>query len=227
MTASEWWTRARARWLDGDVTNAPEDIGAWHDLDHQDRQRVDARLKLGLRHADPSVRRFAHHVAEDIAVATMDTAKASDHLLLEIAAVHHRGEPLAPGDPVPGCACQLCTGVSTDDPARLPAWRRADPERAAKSDDERRRAWKRRVEAARRISIVDMARMLGCGDPVKRGRELVVRCPLHADDDPSCTVDPDKGVWYCFPCAEGGDAIDLFMRARRLDFAGAVKELAA
>ena len=151
----------------------------------------------------------------------------SEHLSLEIAAAFTRGRPLEPGDPVPGCGCEFCTGIPADHPARVPAWRRADPKRAARSDDERRRNWERRVELARSVSILDVANMLGCGDPVKRGRELHVRCPLHDDADPSCAVDPDAGVWFCFPCGEGGDAIKLLMRARHLDFADAVREMAA
>lgn len=128
---------------------------------------------------------------------------------------------------MPGCGCDLCTGIPADDPARQPAWRSADPERAAQLDEQRRQGWERRVDDARHISIIHIARMLGCGDPVKRGRELAVICPLHADDDPSCRVDPDRNVWYCDRCAEGGDGIELYMRARRLHFAAAIKELAA
>jgi hypothetical protein len=152
----------------------------------------------------------------------------SEHLSLEIAAAFFRGAPLEPGEPVPGCSCEPCTGIPEDHPARVPAWRRADREGAARSDEERRERWERRVEAARALGIVAIAARLGCGEPVRLWRKkLAVRCPLHADSDPSCTIDPVAGVWYCWPCGEGGDAIALYMRARRLDFASAVRELAA
>ena len=60
---------------------------------------------------------------------------------------------------------------------------------------------------------------------MKRGRELVVRCPLHGDEEPSCMINPTEGVWYCFPCGAGGDALKLLMQARRLSFADAVREM--
>ena len=151
----------------------------------------------------------------------------SDHLSLEIAAAFSRGGPLDPGEPVPGCSCPTCTGLPEDHPARLPAWRRADPEGAAQSDREREERWARRADAARSLSIIEIAARLGCGDPVRRGRELAVRCPLHVDEDPSCTLDVGTGLWYCFPCGEGGDGIELYVRARRLTFADAVRDLAA
>lgn len=150
----------------------------------------------------------------------------SEHLRLEIAAAAVRRSPLELGEPVPGCRCERCTGLPADHPARLPAWRRLKPEEAARSDHEHREAQMRRVGAARRISIVEVTARLGCGDPVRRGKELAVRCPLHADEDPSCRVDPVAGVWFCDPCGEGGDGIDLWMRARRVPFTEAAKELA-
>lgn len=225
MNAAQWWAGARARWLDGDVTRPPGYIEAWHDLDVRHRRRLHRRVKTGLRHADQWVRRFAHRVAADIAVAMMDTAQSSNHLRLELAAARLRQAPLKPGEVVPGCSCAECTGLPDDHPARLPSWRRANWATATGGDDQRRRRWERRVDAARRISIVDIAQMLGCGDPVRRGRALHVCCPLHDDVDPSCRLDIESNVWFCDPCAVGGDAISLYMRARRLDFADAVREL--
>lgn len=151
----------------------------------------------------------------------------SDHLVREIAAAARRGRPLGPGEPVPGCSCPTCTGIPADSPARVPAWKRRNPRRATQSERERREAWESRVDAARRVSIAHVAVLVGCGDPVKRGREYVVRCPLHEDSDPSCRLDLAAGLWYCDPCAEGGDAIAMYMKARRVSFADAVRELAA
>jgi len=109
------------------------------------------------------------------------------------------------------------------------ARQRAQARRAARR---RRRAtpgpspeWERRIEAARALTVADVGRLLGCGEPVRRGRELAVRCPLHEDHAPSLTFDPGGTVWFCFPCGLGGDAIELYMKATRLDFADAVREL--
>ena len=93
------------------------------------------------------------------------------------------------------------------------------------TDGDRRRRWGESVDAARDIPLVDVVRRLGLGDPVNQGKRLVLRCPLHEDHRPSMSLDPDKGLWYCFPCAEGGDGIRLWMRTRRVDFTAAVQEL--
>lgn len=223
--AAWWWSRARARWMEGEPPD-PADVDAWNDLSREDRRRIAARLDKGLRHPDPAVRAFAWKAVEDTVVATMDRDTGSAHLRLEIAAVHHRARPLDPGEPVPGCGCEACTGVPEDDVARVPAWRRRNPERAARTDAERRREWERLVENARRVPLLDVVARLGLGEPVKRGRELAVRCPLHEDTDPSCRLDTDAGLWYCDPCGEGGDGIQLYMSTQRVDFAEAVRELA-
>ena len=157
----------------------------------------------------------------------MRTDRASEHLRLEVAAAFVRGEPLAAGASVPGCCCETCTGIPDDHPAAVPAWRRRNPDRAALTDPGRGRARALKIKSARAVPILEVARRLGCNDPVKRGREVRVRCPIHNDHDPSLRIDPDRGLWFCDPCGEGGDGIRLWMRARRLGFAEAVRELAA
>jgi CHC2 zinc finger len=37
-----------------------------------------------------------------------------------------------------------------------------------------------------------------------RGVHATGLCPFHPDRSPSFTADLNKGVWYCFPCGEGG-----------------------
>lgn len=81
------------------------------------------------------------------------------------------------------------------------------------------------VNAARAIPILDVARRLGLGEPRKAGREWLVRCPLHEDRRPSLRLSAARNAWFCDPCAEGGDGIGLVMRARRLSFLDAVREL--
>ena len=86
--------------------------------------------------------------------------------------------------------------------------------------------WERQVDTARGAQVLDVVRRY-VGEPVKRGRSWSVSCPFHDDAKPSFSIEPDKGLWYCFPCGIGGDGIELVMRLRHLDFAGAVRELAA
>ena len=132
----------------------------------------------------------------------------------------HFAEPsvLDVDKPVPGCGCPGCTGIPSDHPVRQRQRRRrqAGYERFAET-----------VKKVRRIPIAQVAERLGLGVPTRRGKSVMVRCPLHDDHHPSMSIDTGKGLWFCFPCGEGGDGIKLYMRARRLNFAEAVRELAA
>ncbi len=51
-------------------------------------------------------------------------------------------------------------------------------------------------------------------------------CPFHAERTPSFSVSPSKGVYYCFGCGAGGDAIRFLREVEHLDFAEAVDRLA-
>lgn len=82
------------------------------------------------------------------------------------------------------------------------------------------------VDRARRASIRRVAERLHLGVPEKQGRECVVECPFHADEHPSLRLNESDGLWYCFPCGEGGDTIELVQRVRRVGFKRAVKWIA-
>jgi DNA primase len=51
-------------------------------------------------------------------------------------------------------------------------------------------------------------------------------CPFHDEKTPSFTVRTDKGVFYCFGCGKGGDAITFVMELDKLSFVEAVEHLA-
>lgn len=40
-------------------------------------------------------------------------------------------------------------------------------------------------------------------------REVLVRCPVHDEDRPSCSVNEDDGLWNCHACSASGDAFTL------------------
>jgi len=67
------------------------------------------------------------------------------------------------------------------------------------------------------------------GDHVKlkkRGRKYEGLCPFHEEKTPSFSIDPEKGLYYCFGCHQGGDSIDFVMKLDRLSFPEAVDRLA-
>ena len=60
----------------------------------------------------------------------------------------------------------------------------------------------------------------------RKGRDYQGVCPLHKEKTPSFHVDPDKGLFYCFGCGAGGDAIKLHMLTSGDDFPAAIESLA-
>ncbi len=81
------------------------------------------------------------------------------------------------------------------------------------------------VQAVRdSIDIVEIA-----GDLTrlqKKGKRYQGLCPFHKEKTPSFSVDPDQGLFYCFGCGEGGDAIKLFQQSSGDDFPAAIEALA-
>lgn len=59
----------------------------------------------------------------------------------------------------------------------------------------------------------------------KRGQQTLALCPFHADSRPSLTVNDHKGLYMCFVCQKGGDAINFVERYKGLDFKDAVLEI--
>lgn len=60
----------------------------------------------------------------------------------------------------------------------------------------------------------------------KMGRNFRGLCPFHSEKNPSFYVSPEKGIFYCFGCNKGGNAINFLMEYEKLDFPDAVKRLA-
>jgi DNA primase len=59
------------------------------------------------------------------------------------------------------------------------------------------------------------------------GRRYQGICPFHAEKTPSFSVNPELGLYHCFGCGVGGDAIQFIREIEHLDFATAVERLAA
>jgi DNA primase len=60
----------------------------------------------------------------------------------------------------------------------------------------------------------------------KRGKNYVGLCPFHAEKAPSFSVSPDKQMFYCFGCGEGGNVISFLMKHEKLGFSDAIRHLA-
>lgn len=60
----------------------------------------------------------------------------------------------------------------------------------------------------------------------RAGKEHKGLCPFHQEKSPSFHVNPDKGIFKCFGCGEGGDVFAFVQKAKGLDFLDSVRELA-
>ncbi len=59
------------------------------------------------------------------------------------------------------------------------------------------------------------------------GSRYVGLCPFHAEKTPSFSVNQELGLYRCFGCDRGGDAITFVREIEHLDFVDAVERLAA
>ncbi len=63
--------------------------------------------------------------------------------------------------------------------------------------------------------------------PLKQtGKYYRALCPFHTEKTPSFTVNPERQIFYCFGCGEGGDVFRFLMRREGFSFPDAVRHLA-
>lgn len=75
---------------------------------------------------------------------------------------------------------------------------------------------------------VDMLELVSRYVTLKRaGKNYIGSCPFHQEKTPSFTVNPDRKLFHCFGCNEGGDLFQFLMKIERIDFSEAVARLAA
>ncbi|MHB8908925.1 MAG: DNA primase [Syntrophales bacterium] len=60
----------------------------------------------------------------------------------------------------------------------------------------------------------------------KAGKNFLGLCPFHHEKTPSFTVSPDKQMFYCFGCSEGGNVFSFLMKLNHLTFPEAVRQIA-
>lgn len=59
------------------------------------------------------------------------------------------------------------------------------------------------------------------------GRNFTGLCPFHSEKTPSFTVNPEKKLFKCFGCGEGGTIFQFIMKQEGVDFVEAVKLVAS
>ena len=60
----------------------------------------------------------------------------------------------------------------------------------------------------------------------KRGGNYIGLCPFHDDRTPSFYVSPAKGIYKCFACGKGGNAVRFIMEHEQIQYTEALKYLA-
>ena len=61
----------------------------------------------------------------------------------------------------------------------------------------------------------------------KNGSNYWGLCPFHKEKTPSFSVNPAKGIYKCFGCGEGGDALTYLLKTRGTTFKDLIKDLAS
>jgi len=59
----------------------------------------------------------------------------------------------------------------------------------------------------------------------RRGKEWWGLCPLHEEKTPSFSVNEERGLFYCYGCGAGGDAISFLRKKRGLSFREAAEQV--
>lgn len=63
-------------------------------------------------------------------------------------------------------------------------------------------------------------------DLKQAGRNWKGLCPFHGEKTPSFNVNPDRQIFHCFGCQEGGDVLGFLMKHEGLSFPEAARTLA-
>ncbi|MDB5098226.1 MAG: putative primase [Cyanobacteria bacterium RYN_339] len=76
-------------------------------------------------------------------------------------------------------------------------------------------------------SRADIVEIIAESVVLKRsGRNYTGRCPFHQERTPSFNVNPERQIFRCFGCGEGGDVFSFLMKSQHLSFPEALKSLA-
>lgn len=54
-------------------------------------------------------------------------------------------------------------------------------------------------------------------------KQQKVKCPVHGEHEPSCSIDLEKGVYICFACGSKGSAMTLIQEMENCDRRDAIR----
>ena len=60
----------------------------------------------------------------------------------------------------------------------------------------------------------------------KNGANYTGLCPFHNDKHPSMSVSPSRGIYKCFSCGAGGDALNFLVKIQNREYKDVILELA-
>jgi len=60
--------------------------------------------------------------------------------------------------------------------------------------------------------IKDVLSSLNLYHPTKKGNNIFIKCPFHADKEPSMGIDASKNLWNCLTGCGGGNTIDFIIK---------------
>lgn len=60
----------------------------------------------------------------------------------------------------------------------------------------------------------------------QKGRNYFGLCPFHEEKTPSFSVNPALGIFHCFGCGKGGNAVTFVMEYEKIEYVEALKRLA-
>src|SRR5262245_32309932 len=76
-------------------------------------------------------------------------------------------------------------------------------------------------------SRVDIVSLISEYLPLKKaGRNYKGLCPFQGEKSPSFMVNPDRQIFKCFGCGEGGDVFSFLKRMEGMEFGEALQVLA-